>query len=79
MVGEEQLPEAYREKVRNFKQTSWSLFGLHLALKEAPRHLGTDFDPHVNHSLKVNIGCESVEQLFALHDQVARRARSRHG
>ena len=32
MVGEEQLPEAYREKVRAFKQTSWSLFGLHLAL-----------------------------------------------
>jgi phytoene dehydrogenase-like protein len=72
MVGEEQLPEAYREKVRHFKQTSWSLFGLHLALKEAPRHVGTDFDPHVNNSLKVNIGCESVEQLFALHEQVAR-------
>ena len=71
MVGEEQLPEAYREKVRAFKQTAWSLFGLHLALKEAPRHVGTDFDPHVNQSLKVNIGCESVEQLFALHDQVA--------
>jgi phytoene dehydrogenase-like protein len=72
MVGEEQLPEAYREKVRNFKQTAWSLFGLHLALKEAPRHVGTDFDPHVNNSLKVNVGCESVEQLFALHDQVAK-------
>ena len=72
MVGEEQLPAAYRQKVRDFKQTSWSLFGLHLALKQAPRHLGTDFDPHVNNSLKVNVGCESVEQLFALHEQVAR-------
>lgn len=71
MVGEEQLPPEYREKVRNFKQTSWTLFGLHLALEELPRHVGTDFDPHVNESLKVNIGCESMEQLFALHDEVA--------
>jgi len=71
MVGEEQLPPSYREKVRNFQQTAWSLFGLHLALKEAPRHVGTDFDPHVNESLKVNVGCESIEQLFALHREVA--------
>jgi phytoene dehydrogenase-like protein len=71
MVGEEQLPEQYRERVRNFKQTAWTLFGLHLALKEPPRHIGTDFDPHVNESLKVNIGCQSVDQLFALHDEVA--------
>lgn len=71
MVGEEQLPPEYREKVRNFKQTAWTLFGLHLALEELPRHVGTDFNPHVNESLKVNIGCESIEQLFALHDEVA--------
>ena len=72
MVGEDQLPVEYREKVRNFNQTAWTLFGLHLALKEAPVHIGTDFDPHVNESLKVNVGCESVEQLFALHEEVAR-------
>lgn len=71
MVGEEQLPEPYREKVRNFKHTGWTLFGLHLALNEAPRHIGTDFDPHVNESLKVNVGCESIEQLFELHGEVA--------
>ncbi|MEW1823128.1 NAD(P)/FAD-dependent oxidoreductase [Arthrobacter sp. NPDC080031] len=71
MVGEEQLSAEYREKVKNFKQTAWTLFGLHLALEEAPRHIGTDFNPHVNESLKVNIGCESIEQLFALHEEVA--------
>jgi phytoene dehydrogenase-like protein len=71
MVGAEQLPPAYREKVRGFKQTAWSLFGLHLALKEAPRHVGTEFDPHVNQSLKVNVGCESIEQLLALQEEVA--------
>jgi phytoene dehydrogenase-like protein len=71
MVGAEQLPDAYAEKVRNFKQTEWALFGLHLALEEHPRHIGTELDPRVNQSLKVNIGCESIEQLFALHDEVA--------
>lgn len=71
MVGPDQLPPEYRDKVARFKQTAWSLFGLHLALKEAPRHVGTDFDPHVNEALKVNIGCESLDQLFALHDEVA--------
>jgi phytoene dehydrogenase-like protein len=71
MIGLEQLPTEYRRKVENFKQTGWSLFGLHLAIKELPRYLGTDFDPHVNQSLKVNVGCESLEQLFALHQEVA--------
>jgi phytoene dehydrogenase-like protein len=71
MVGFEQLPVDYQRKVETFKQTGWSLFGLHLALRELPRYLGTEFDPHVNQSLKVNVGCESLEQLFALHHEVA--------
>jgi phytoene dehydrogenase-like protein len=71
MVGLDQLPPEYQEKVKAFKQTAWSLFGVHLALKELPRHVGTEFDPHVNEALKVNVGCESLEQLFALHDEVA--------
>lgn len=71
MVGFEQLPKTYREKVQNFKQTNWSLFGLHLSLKEAPRHVGTEFDSNVNQALKINLGCESMDQLFALHDEVA--------
>ena len=48
MVGFEQLPADYRKKVENFKHTDWSLYGLHLCLKELPRHLGTEFDPNVN-------------------------------
>jgi len=71
MVGEDQLPVEYQEKVHNFKQTAWSLYGVHLALNEPPRHIGTDFDPHVNESLKVNVACESIEQLFAMHEEVA--------
>ena len=71
MVGAEQLPQAYRDRIAAFKHTGWSLFGLHLCLKELPRYLGTDFDPNINQALKVNVGCESLEQLFALHEEVA--------
>lgn len=71
MVGFDQLPQSFRDKIGQFKQTNWSLFGLHLCLNEPPRHLGSEFDPHVNEALKINLGCESLEQLFALHDEVA--------
>ena len=71
MVGVDQLPAEYRQKVQHFKHTGWSLFGLHLCLRELPRYLGTSFNSHVNESLKVNVGCESLEQLFALHEEVA--------
>jgi phytoene dehydrogenase-like protein len=47
------------------------LFGIHLALKEIPHYTSAAFDPHVNNALKYNIGCESLEQLFDLHREVA--------
>lgn len=71
LVGLDQLPSDYQAKVKNFKQTAWTLFGLHLALKEAPSYIGAEFDPNINRALKYNIGCESVDELFELHSQVA--------
>lgn len=71
MVGFDQLPADYQQKVDNFKQTGWTLFGIHLALKEIPQYISAAFDPNVNRALKYNIGCESLEQLFDLHREVA--------
>jgi phytoene dehydrogenase-like protein len=71
LVGYEQLPPAYRDKVDAFKHTAWTLFGIHLALKEHPDYTAARFDPNVNRALKYNIGCESMDQLFALHAEVA--------
>ncbi len=48
------------------------MYGLHLCIKELPRYRGTDFDANVNQALKVNVGCQSLEQLFALHGEVAK-------
>jgi phytoene dehydrogenase-like protein len=71
MVGLDQLPAAYQQKVKDFKYTEWSLFAVHLCLRELPRYLGTEFDGNVNKSLKVNVGSESLEELFAVHHDVA--------
>ena len=71
MVGFDQLPESYKVRVEQFKHTAWTLFAIHLALKEEPRYTSSAFDPNINAALKYNIGCESLEQLFALHDEVA--------
>src|SRR6185436_18325350 len=37
LIGREQLPPAFLEKLDSFQYTAWSLFGLHLALNESPR------------------------------------------
>jgi phytoene dehydrogenase-like protein len=71
MVEARELPPEHRDKVAAFKLTPWTLFGLHLSLREAPRHTAAAYDPHIDEALKFNIGCESLDQLFALHDEVA--------
>jgi phytoene dehydrogenase-like protein len=70
MIGREQLPAAYTEKIDKFHYTIWTLFGLHLALNEAPRYSSTDFDPHINQALKYNIGSETIETLLSAHKEV---------
>ncbi len=70
MVGPEQLPAAYREKVARFHYTPWTLFGLHLALAEPPIYTSTSYDPNVNIALKYNIGSETLEDLLSVHKMV---------
>lgn len=70
MVDEQDLPPEFAEKVRNFHNTDWTLFGLHLALREPPRYASADFDPNVNRALKYNIGSESIAALELAHSEV---------
>ncbi len=71
MVGREHLPQDFLGRIDGFKHTGWALYGLHLALKEAPRYASESFDPHINTVQKYNIGCETLEQLFDTHKEVA--------
>jgi phytoene dehydrogenase-like protein len=70
LIGREQLPTGFLEKIDNFQYTAWSLFGLHLALEESPRFAAEKFDPNINRSLKWSIGAETMEDLFSAHQDV---------
>jgi phytoene dehydrogenase-like protein len=70
LIGREQLPAAFLSKLDSFQYTTWSLFGLHLALNESPRFAAEKFDPNINSSLKWSIGAETMEDLFAAHQDV---------
>ena len=70
LIGREQLPAAFLEKLDGFQYTAWSLFGLHLALNESPRFTAEKSDPNINRSLKWSIGAETMEDLFSAHQDV---------
>jgi phytoene dehydrogenase-like protein len=70
MIGREQFPEDFRRKLDGFQYTPWTLFGLHLALHESPRFSAATFDPNVDRALKWSIGADTMEDLFAAHEDV---------
>jgi phytoene dehydrogenase-like protein len=70
LVGREQLPAAFLNKLDAFQYTAWSLFGLHLALNESPRFAAETYDPNINRALKWSIGAETMEDLFSAHQDV---------
>ena len=70
MVGRDQLPARFLAKLDSFHYTDWSLFGVHLALAEAPKYKSAAFDLNVNEALKYNIGSESIASLSQAHEDV---------
>ena len=70
LIGRAQLPAAFVEKVDRFQYTGWTLFGLHLALHEAPQFSAAAFDPNINRTLKWSIGAETMEDLFSAFEDV---------
>lgn len=65
LIGREQLPNAFLEKLDDFKYTGWTIFGQHLALHESPRFAAEKFDPNINRALKWSLGAETMEDLFS--------------
>ncbi len=70
LLGRDQLPEHFRNKLDNFKYTAWTLFGLHHALHESPNFAASSFDPNLNRALKWSLGAENMQDLFAAHQDV---------
>jgi phytoene dehydrogenase-like protein len=70
LIGREQLPAEFLQKLDGFQYTAWSLYGLHLALHESPRFAAASFDPNIDRSLKWSIGAETMQDLFEAHEDV---------
>jgi phytoene dehydrogenase-like protein len=70
LIGRDQLPASYLAKVDGHKYTAWTLYGLHLALNEAPRYSASNWDPAINYTLKYSIGAESIDDLMVAHGDV---------
>jgi phytoene dehydrogenase-like protein len=70
LVGRAQLPAPFLNRLDNFQYTAWSLFGLHHALNESPQFSAASFDPNINRTLKWSMGAETMEDLFAAHQDV---------
>lgn len=69
-VGEENLEEEFVKKIKNFKLDEFSIFGVHLALNEPPRHTSSQFDPDIDRAFKLNIGLETPEDYALLLSEI---------
>jgi phytoene dehydrogenase-like protein len=70
LIGREQLPAAFLQKLDGFQYTQWTIFGLHLALNEPLRLHAEKFDPNIHRTLKWSIGAETMDDLMAAHKDV---------
>ena len=70
LIGREQLPAPFLNKLDGFQYTKWSIFGLHLALNEPLRLHAEAFDPNIHRTLKWSIGAETMDDLMAAHQDV---------
>ena len=71
LLGREQLPAKFIDKLDKFSYSSWTLFGVHLALHESPRFAAESFDPNINRALKWSLGAETMKDLFSAFEDVS--------
>jgi phytoene dehydrogenase-like protein len=69
-IGRAQLPAAFVKKLDGFQYTSWTLYGLHLALHDRVRFHAEAFDPNIHRTLKWSLGAETMAELLAAHHDV---------
>jgi len=70
MIGRDQMPAAFQQKLDAHQYTAWTLFGVHFALEELPDFTAAAFDPNLNVAQKWNVGAESMDDLMRAHQAV---------
>jgi len=70
LIASEDLPTAFTDRVRRYKLDEFSLFGVHLALREPPQYRAAQYDPDLDRAFKVAIGFEATADFNDLWHQV---------
>jgi phytoene dehydrogenase-like protein len=70
-VDEGDLPKGMADRVRKIKY-GHVLFGVHVALDEAPRYTAAKFNPDIDQTFNVNIGYETPEDLVEHYEEIDR-------
>lgn len=69
LLGEDAIPADLAEQVKGIERDEYSVFSVHLALREPPRFASED----VSRAFRINLGIESLVDVQRLWDQVRRR------
>jgi phytoene dehydrogenase-like protein len=73
LVGEGGLPAGLAERVRRYEySTVGPMFGVHLALHEAPAYRAAAYDPSASSAFMSVLGLDRPEQIYALYDRLGR-------
>ena len=70
LIAEEHLEEAFVQKIKNFKLDEFSIFGVHLALNEAPKHTSARFNSDIDSAFKLSIGLETPQDYQLLWSEI---------
>ena len=72
LVGEAHLAGGLADRIRAYKYSVVGpLFGVHLALHEAPAYRAADFDPDAGRAFMSVLGLDRPEQIFELHQRLS--------
>lgn len=66
------LSREFRQRVASYKLDEFSLFGVHLALKEPPRYRAAAFDPDIDQAFKVGIGFDTIADFDRVWSSIRR-------
>jgi phytoene dehydrogenase-like protein len=73
--GNKLLENEFIQKVKTeIKHQSWSLFSVHLAMKQPPNYLAAEFAEDVNKAWVVNLGYGSLEELNSDWDVISKNS-----
>lgn len=79
LIDAKELDQAFLKKVKKIEYGKGdALFGLHLALREAPKYTSAKYNPDMDMAFNLNIGYETAEDIAEHFEESARNELPKH-